>query len=248
MRGCNFEPYEGDEAYIFISYSHKDAQKVFPILNKLNAYGFRIWYDDGLEWGKEWPQDIADHIDVCDVFVIFLSQNSMESLCCREEFRRACEKNKSIFPIYLEKVNLNYEIQEKIEFIQAAEFYNYNLNELQTFYEKLINATILLPSQKNDVSYLLYRASTYHDEKDLYKAMEFYLKAANKGNVLAAAMVKNEIKKIPGFKPLEKSEEETFIKYLNIPQKSYDKKNNFTYLRNLETIEDFQNRIKNKVQ
>ena len=27
------------------------------------------------------------------------------------------------------------------------------------------------------------------------KAMEFYLKAANKGNVLAAAIVKNKIKK-----------------------------------------------------
>lgn len=30
-----FETYTGDESYIFVSYAHKDSQKVYPIMKKL---------------------------------------------------------------------------------------------------------------------------------------------------------------------------------------------------------------------
>lgn len=48
---CSFKPYEGDEKYIFISYSHQNGDIVAPILEKLNSEGLRIWYDEGIEWG-----------------------------------------------------------------------------------------------------------------------------------------------------------------------------------------------------
>ena len=52
-------PYEGNEPYVFISYSHQDIERVMPILRRLNAEGFRIWYDDGIDPGTEWPESIA---------------------------------------------------------------------------------------------------------------------------------------------------------------------------------------------
>ena len=41
--------YEGNEAYIFISYSHKDTELAFQVMNSLQAEGYRLWYDDGIE-------------------------------------------------------------------------------------------------------------------------------------------------------------------------------------------------------
>ena len=48
-----FTAYEGGEPYIFISYAHKDTDRVMPILKALAAKGFRIWYDAGIEAGTE---------------------------------------------------------------------------------------------------------------------------------------------------------------------------------------------------
>ena len=41
--------YEGNENYIFVSYAHKDSDRVIPIIEELDAAGFRIWYDSGIE-------------------------------------------------------------------------------------------------------------------------------------------------------------------------------------------------------
>ena len=56
------KPYEGKEPYIFISYSHRDSKRVFPILKQLSDAGFRLWYDEGIDPGTEWPESIATHL------------------------------------------------------------------------------------------------------------------------------------------------------------------------------------------
>ena len=64
---CSFNPYEGKEKYIFISYSHSDSEIIIPILEELNSNGYRIWYDDGIEWGSEWPESVAQHLHNCEI-------------------------------------------------------------------------------------------------------------------------------------------------------------------------------------
>ena len=71
--------YEGPEKYIFISYAHKDSDRVLRILEKMTEAGYRIWYDDGIAPGSEWPEDIAAHLDGCAVFLAFVSNNSIAS-------------------------------------------------------------------------------------------------------------------------------------------------------------------------
>lgn len=39
---CNFEAYEGNEPYVFISYSHLDDELVQPIVETLHSQGYRI--------------------------------------------------------------------------------------------------------------------------------------------------------------------------------------------------------------
>ena len=41
-----FEAYNGDDPYLFVSYSHRDTAKVYPILDALYDRKYRIWYDD----------------------------------------------------------------------------------------------------------------------------------------------------------------------------------------------------------
>ena len=40
-----FEAYTGDEPYLFVSYSHRDVEQVYPILDALYDRKYRIWYD-----------------------------------------------------------------------------------------------------------------------------------------------------------------------------------------------------------
>jgi hypothetical protein len=41
-----FEAYTGSEPYLFVSYSHRDTAKVYPILDALHDRKYRIWYDE----------------------------------------------------------------------------------------------------------------------------------------------------------------------------------------------------------
>ena len=54
-----YSVYEGSEPYIFVSYAHKDAAMVMPLITGLQDRGFRVWFDAGIEAGTEWPEYIA---------------------------------------------------------------------------------------------------------------------------------------------------------------------------------------------
>ena len=53
--------YEGNEPYIFISYSHLDKDKVFPVIKKLQDEFYRVWYDDGIKPCTDWNNYIESH-------------------------------------------------------------------------------------------------------------------------------------------------------------------------------------------
>ena len=59
MENARFQPYEGQEPYIFASYSHRDSETVLPILDALNKRGFRVWYDEGIPWTAEWKDGLS---------------------------------------------------------------------------------------------------------------------------------------------------------------------------------------------
>ena len=54
--------YNGNDKYIFVSYAHKDSDTVLPIISEMQKSGFRIWFDEGIEAGTEWPEYIAEHL------------------------------------------------------------------------------------------------------------------------------------------------------------------------------------------
>ena len=90
--------------YIFVSYSHRDTDRILPIIECLAKRGARLWYDGGIELGKEWAEDIERRIIECEVFLLFLSHSSIESINCREEFSLAREANRNILVCYIEDI------------------------------------------------------------------------------------------------------------------------------------------------
>lgn len=111
--------YMGDQPYIFVSYSHKDCERVWPIILKLQAEGFRIWYDDGISPGTEWDLNIATHIRKCAFFAAFISRNYLESENCKDELSFVRELGKNRVLIYLEEVVLPDELQMRLGRLQA---------------------------------------------------------------------------------------------------------------------------------
>ena len=68
-----FSAYEGPEPYVFVCYAHEDAELVYPEITRLRDSGFHIWYDEGIAPGTEWPQELAEHLEGCAVFLYFVT-------------------------------------------------------------------------------------------------------------------------------------------------------------------------------
>ena len=83
--------YEGNDKYIFISYAHKDADSVLPVLGAMADAGFRLWYDSGIEAGTEWPEYIEERLMNASVVLVFMTPAAVESRNCRNEINFALE-------------------------------------------------------------------------------------------------------------------------------------------------------------
>ena len=101
-----FEAYSGEEPYIFISYSHQDAHLVYPEIIQLNDAGYNIWYDEGVAASNEWPEEIANAVLSCSVFLCFISPRATDSINCRNEINLALNEKKPFLAIHLEETAL----------------------------------------------------------------------------------------------------------------------------------------------
>lgn len=97
-----FEAYTGNEPYLFISYSHRDTAKVYPILDALHDKKYRIWYDESCENGNDFRDELRHRIENASAVVLFVSKASMSSPFCGMEIIVARENNKRLYPIYLD--------------------------------------------------------------------------------------------------------------------------------------------------
>lgn len=97
-----FEAYNGEEPYLFVSYSHRDTAKVYPILDALHDCKYRIWYDESCENGNDFRDELRRRIEKSEAILLFVSQYSMASPFCGMEIIVARENDKKIYPIFLE--------------------------------------------------------------------------------------------------------------------------------------------------
>jgi len=77
--------YEGTEAFLFVSYAHLNTKEVYPVLERLFADKYRVWYDEGIAPGSEWPKNIEDHLRKASAVIVFVSPQSLKSPNCENE-------------------------------------------------------------------------------------------------------------------------------------------------------------------
>jgi len=94
--------YEGKEPYLFVSYAHKDSVTILPILQGFFDQKYRIWYDEGIAPGSEWPENIERHLSNAAAVLIFVSHHSLASPNCNNEIAVAVRQNKHVLVIYIE--------------------------------------------------------------------------------------------------------------------------------------------------
>lgn len=126
-----------EKPYSFISYSHDDADKVYPILKQLNIDGYRLWYDRHIESGRKWPETIAEWLmhDNCVKFIIFISQKSLESEYVQDEVYVAREHKKSCLVVYLEAVEMTPAMKLQLGRWQSINWYE---NDKEVFLQLLM--------------------------------------------------------------------------------------------------------------
>lgn len=131
-------PYCGREPYIFISYAHRNETEVYRIIERMQAEGYRIWYDRGIDPGTEWADNIAERVASCDYFIAFITKEYLKSTNCLDELSFARDKEKKRLLVYLSNVTLPDGISMRSNRLQAIHKYAYAQEE--EFYEKLFRA------------------------------------------------------------------------------------------------------------
>ena len=94
--------YNGNKPFFFVSYAHRDSDKIHPYLKGLQDSGYNIWFDKGIEAGTEWSNNIADHLKRCSAFLFFVSKNSVKSENCLDEVAYAKSHNKPSLLVFLD--------------------------------------------------------------------------------------------------------------------------------------------------
>ncbi len=91
---------------MFVCYSHREEQRIEAEIAALSARGVRINYDEGIDPGHTWPDHLAEAIETCCAFLIFISKYSIASDDCRRELTFALTKKRPVVAVHLDDIEL----------------------------------------------------------------------------------------------------------------------------------------------
>ncbi|MEM7366667.1 MAG: TIR domain-containing protein, partial [Pseudomonadota bacterium] len=101
-----FPAYQGDDPYVFVSYSHEDAAAVYHEIERLSLAGVNIWYDEGIGAGTRWSDELASAITCSAVMVCFVTPRSVTSRHCQDEISYALDRDIPVIAVHLEDTEL----------------------------------------------------------------------------------------------------------------------------------------------
>ena len=131
-------PYQGTEPYLFLSYSHRNADAAAEAIRWLKAAGFRVWYDEGVIPATEWDENIAQAIENCSYLIALISEAYLSSSNCLDELNYARDRNIPLLLIYLEDVALPSGLSMRLGRLLAIHRYRYD--NPAAFYGKVVRA------------------------------------------------------------------------------------------------------------
>ncbi len=94
-------------ADIFLSYSHRDKERLMPLFSALQQAGLAVWYDAGIRAGAEWEEEIILQLSNAPGFLFFVSEHSLTSTNCRDELYQARKREKKFINVLVEDIDLS---------------------------------------------------------------------------------------------------------------------------------------------
>ena len=140
--------YSGDAPYVFLSYSHKNADAAIDIISRLQSDGYRVWYDGMIDPGSRFSDRIASRIEECGCFLALLSREYQKSRFCMSEIDYALDEERSVLPVYLEDTQLPSGL--RMHFSSLQKIFKYKYSDLELFYQKLYKCQALLLCRDSD--------------------------------------------------------------------------------------------------
>jgi serine/threonine kinase PknH len=90
---------------LFVSYSSQDRSAIEPLTAALRRARQQVWFDDDLGGGEAWWNEILEQIRSCELFIVALSNHSLESKPCQAELRYAKALQRPILPVRIGPVD-----------------------------------------------------------------------------------------------------------------------------------------------
>jgi len=140
-----FDAYSGDDPYVFVSYSHKDGRLVFPEIQYLHDQGYRIWYDEGIDPGNEWPNEVANALANATMVLVFISPNAVKSRNVRNEINFALNNQIPFIAIHIKKTNLPPGLELRMGDIQAVMKYRMSEDSYRRKMERSLSQMLRTP-------------------------------------------------------------------------------------------------------
>ena len=181
-------PYIGEEPYIFVSYAHKDSEVVMRAIALLQQSGFRVWYDEGIDPGSEWPDTIEKYLERSSYFIGFISANALDSNYCKCELHTAFNERKKMLIVYLENIKLEGGLKMQLSSRQAIHWYKYESEN--AFFKKLLTAPGLNDCRESENNVKTINASTAA-QANSNTAVELHPAAAEQNNSVEIAAKHN---------------------------------------------------------
>lgn len=102
---------------VFVSYCHKDKEKVLSIVEELKHFGLNIWIDyQEIDYGKNILHEISNGLTECDLALVFLSRNTLQA-------RYANYELVSIFDEIIRQVNKRDWVPVRLDEVDPSEIY-----------------------------------------------------------------------------------------------------------------------------
>jgi hypothetical protein len=91
---------------IFLSYSRKDSKRAAELKQGLELLGQDVWIDGRMEGGVPWRERIEAEVRRCDRVMLALSDASLASWECHEEWAVAINLRKPLLPVCVAPLTL----------------------------------------------------------------------------------------------------------------------------------------------
>ena len=125
--------------FIFVSYSNKDAGFVHSEIRRFERQGYKVWYDKGeLQPARLWAEEIRKAIAACTCFIVFITEDSVDSHHVCDEIDQALRAKKPLIGVYWDNVELPAGLQKLVRSRQTLDRYSMH----RAAYEEPLSKTL----------------------------------------------------------------------------------------------------------